>query len=78
MTYTGYQLKLQGYLEEKAVVGGFGSVIKLNNKSQRWLKKADRSSIVPSLTFTPSPTLLAMEKPRPQQLRYVVSLMVAS
>ena len=65
----GYQLKMQGYLEEKAVVGGFGSVVKLSNKGRRWLKKANRGSSIPSLPFTPSSTLLASEKPQPSQPR---------
>ena len=65
----GFQLKMQGYLEEQAVVGGYGSVIKLSNKGRKWLNKAKKNVTLPTLTITPSSTMLALEKPSQPQPR---------
>jgi hypothetical protein len=58
---------MEEYLEECALVGYRGSVIKLSSKGDRWLNKAKNNVSLPALTITPSSTMLALEKPsRPQ------------
>ena len=67
-------MKMEGYLEECALAGrGFGSVIKLSRKGERWLSKARKKVTLPALKMTPSSTMLTLEKPsqpQPQQPRY--------
>ncbi|XP_033762110.1 Werner syndrome ATP-dependent helicase-like [Pecten maximus] len=58
----GKALILEGYLSEKPIEFGFGSVVELSQKGRSWLSK-NRTAANVSLKMTPNADLVAEEKP---------------